>query len=82
MTRPTLHVIEGSPEPDTPKARSRSRARAMAKPAEMLQCRRCGGREFTETVTGSILRHGKPSGGTKALICVICLLAGERVTAS
>lgn len=54
----------------------------MAKPAEMLQCRRCGGREFTETVTGSILRHGKPSGGTKALICVICLLAGERVTAS
>jgi hypothetical protein len=74
-------VIEGSPEPDTPKARSRSRVRAMERPAEMLQCRRCGGREFTETVTGALVRRGKMVGGTKTLVCVTCLLAGERVTA-
>lgn len=55
--------------------------RATDKPAEMLQCRRCAGREFIEATTGALIRNGRLVGGTKALLCTICLLSGERVTA-
>jgi hypothetical protein len=77
--RGAFTVIEGTPEPDTAKARSRRRLKAHDKPAEMLSCRRCSGREFIEAKTGVLLRNGKPVGGTKALLCTACLAQGQRV---
>lgn len=61
----------------TPTERVRQRVRAN-KPATMLQCR-CGGREMIETKTGVLLKGGKPTGGTKQIICAACMLKGERV---
>jgi len=54
------------------------RARAAGKAESILQCR-CGSREFIEARQGVLLKAGKPAGGTKVLICVNCLLRGERV---
>jgi hypothetical protein len=51
----------------------------MPKPATMIQCHRCGGREVIETKIGVLMKNGKPTGGTKQLLCVGCLLRGERV---
>ena len=80
MTKPPrFHVIQGTPAPDTPAEQVRKRVRAMAKPETMIQCHRCGGREVIETKTGMMLKDGKPTGGTKQLLCVGCLLRGERV---
>lgn len=81
MTKHPFHVIDGTPEPETPATASRKRVKAMPKPATMVQCQRCGGREFIETVTGALTRGGKRSGGTKTMVCVPCLLAGQRVAA-
>lgn len=74
-----FHVIHGTAKPDSPKQRVLERVKATPKPAELLQCHRCGGREFIETRIGVVLKRGKPSGGTKALVCACCLLKGERV---
>ncbi|MBT2333615.1 hypothetical protein J7E49_06820 [Variovorax paradoxus] len=63
----------------SPAEKVRQRVRAMPKPAAMLQCNRCGGRELTETRTGVMLKNGKPTGGTKQLYCTACLLKGDRV---
>lgn len=71
--KPSLHVIQGTPAPDTPAEQVRKRVRAMPKPATMVQCHRCGRREVV------LMKDGKPTGGTKALLCVGCLLKGERV---
>lgn len=76
---PRLHLIQGTPAPDTPAEQVRKRIRAMPKPATMVQCHRCGGREVIETKIGVLMKNGRPTGGTKALICVGCLLRGERV---
>ncbi|WP_081500177.1 hypothetical protein [Pseudomonas sp. GM67] len=78
--RPKLHVIDGTAPPDTPAEQVRRRVRAMPKPATMVQCHRCGGREVIETKIGVLMKNGKPTGGTKVLLCVGCLLKGERVT--
>lgn len=77
--KPKLHLIQGTPAPDTPAEQVRKRVRAMPKPATMVQCHRCGGREVIETKIGVLMRNGKSTGGTRALICVGCLLKGERV---
>lgn len=74
-----LHVIDGTPAPDTPLERERKRVRAMPKPASMLQCPRCGSRESLQTKLGAVFKNGKVSGGTKQHICVACLARGERV---
>lgn len=74
-----LYVIAGSKPEDTPKQRVRSAIKAMPKPATMIQCFRCGGREVIQTKTGVLMRGGKPVGGTKALICAQCHRDGERV---
>lgn len=76
---PRFHVIQGTPAPETPVERVRKRVRAMPKPEAMIQCHRCGGREVIETKTGMLLKDGKATGGTKQLLCVGCLLRGERV---
>jgi len=76
---PRLTLITNTPAPDTPAQRVRERVKKMAKPAEMVQCRRCGGREFMPTKTGVLFKDGKMTGGTPNLICVNCLSRGERV---
>ncbi|MEH6565568.1 MAG: hypothetical protein V7756_09625 [Halopseudomonas sp.] len=74
-----FHVIEGTKPPDTPKQRSLDKVKRTAKPASMIQCHRCGGRELIETKTGVMLKNGKPTGGTKQLLCACCFMKGERV---
>ena len=76
---PRFEVIPGTPAPDTPAEQVRKRVRAQPKPASMIQCHRCGGREVVETRIGVLLQGGKTKGGTKALLCACCLLRGERV---
>lgn len=55
------------------------RVRAAGKSDAIVQCNRCGSREVIEAKQGMLIKDGKPSGGTKVLICVNCLLRGERV---
>ena len=78
--KPKLHLIQGTLAPDTPAEKVRKRVRAMPKPPTMVQCHRCGGREVIETRIGVLMKNGNPTGGTKTMICVGCLLRGERVT--
>ena len=72
-------VIDGTKPPDTPQQRSADRVKKMPKPAAMIQCHRCGGREVIETKTGVTIKAGKKSGGTKQLLCASCFMRGERV---
>ncbi|WP_148716482.1 hypothetical protein [Chitinolyticbacter meiyuanensis] len=74
-----FHVIAGTPPPATQLEEVRKIVRAMPKPASMLQCHRCGGREIMETKIGALLKNGKVSGGTKQYLCASCFLKGERV---
>ncbi|MDN8612787.1 hypothetical protein [Variovorax ginsengisoli] len=71
-----LKLVQPSEPPLAEKVRQR--VKRTPKPAAMLECR-CGSREFIETKSGVLLKDGKPTGGTKTLICAICLLKGERV---
>lgn len=82
IDKPKLHLIQGTLTPDTPAEQVRKRVRAMPKPATMVQCHRCGGREVIETKIGVLMKNGKPTGGTKTMICVGCLLGGHRVVVS
>ena len=72
----TLHLIPAAPKPDDP---PNSRAKRASKPADMLQCPRCGGREVTQTLIGAMLVAGKLKGGTRQIVCFGCMLKGERV---
>lgn len=76
---PRFHMIDGKKPPDTQEERSRKRRRSTPKPAEMIQCHRCGGREVIETKIGMVMKDGKAVGGTKVLICASCLPKGDRV---
>jgi hypothetical protein len=73
-----LHLIPGTPAPDTPTERVRKRLRAL-KPADMLECPRCAGREVLVTITGAVYQGGKVKGGTKSWVCAGCHRKGERV---
>jgi len=70
-----MHLVKPIPKPEGRKLRSK----AAAKPADMVQCPRCGGREVMETVIGASLVGGKLKGGTRQVVCVGCMLKGERV---
>jgi hypothetical protein len=72
-----LRLIQ--PSPPGPRETARLKIKAN-KPADLVQCNRCGGREFIETKTGVMCRDGKYLGGTKTLICVACLLTAHRQT--
>lgn len=76
---PKLTVIDGTPAPDTPAERVRKRMRATDKPAAMIQCHRCGGREVIETKVGMLFKNGRAQGGTKSILCATCHRNGERV---
>lgn len=69
-------VIAGTPAPDENPVRKKLRA---TKPAALLQCHRCGGREVIETRVGMTFRGGKASGGTRVRLCAFCYMKGERV---
>lgn len=79
VPKPTLHVIHGTPPPDTPQERVRKRLRKTPKPAHLVTCPRCSGHEVIETKIGVVKRNGKASGGTKQLLCACCLIKGKRV---
>lgn len=74
-----LTVIPGTPPPDTPEQRVRDRVKRAPKPAEMIQCHRCGCREILPLTTGAVLKNGKVSGGTTVHVCAACYMKGERV---
>lgn len=76
---PKLTVIDGTPAPDTPAERVRKRVRAADKPAAMIQCHRCGGREVIEAKVGMVIKNGRPQGGTKTILCATCHRQGDRV---
>lgn len=73
---PHLHLIHTAL---MPAAETKRRVRKSEKPAAMIQCHKCGGCEVLETRTGVSLKDGKPSGGTKALLCAACWTVGDRV---
>lgn len=75
--KPALRIVP--PSAPSPAEKVRQRARKAPKPASMLQCNRCAGRELIETRSGVLFKNGKPSGGTRQLVCALCLLNGERV---
>jgi hypothetical protein len=77
--KPKLHVIQGTPAPDTPVEQARARIRKMPKPATMIQCHRCGSREVMITKIGMLLKNGKATGGTPQVLCASCHRGGERV---
>jgi hypothetical protein len=66
-------------KPPGPAEAVRLRVKKAPKPAAMLQCNRCGGREVLELKTGVMLEDGKPKGGTKQLVCATCYMKGDRV---
>lgn len=70
-----LHVVPASPPPE----KRKRVASKVAKPAELIQCPRCEGREVTPTILGAMLTAGKLKGGTTQFLCTGCLLKGERV---
>jgi hypothetical protein len=74
-----LHVVKGTESPDTPAERVRRRRKADPRPAVMLQCNRCGGREVIETKVGVMFQAGKTKGGTKQVLCAACFSKGERM---
>ena len=73
-----VHLKVVPKTPASPKEKLRQRVKAMPKPAVMLQCR-CGSREFVETKIGVEFYNGKTRGGTKQLLCMHCLMKGDRV---
>ncbi|MBB1599490.1 hypothetical protein [Variovorax sp. UMC13] len=74
---PRLKLVP--PAEPSPAEKVRQRVKAMPRPASLIQCPRCGGREMIETKTGMLFSGGKASGGTKQILCAACLLKGERV---
>lgn len=76
MPKHPFHVIEGKPANVATLKHARK-----AKPdaAHPLRCHRCAGSEVIETRIGMTYKAGKASGGTKQILCVTCLLNGQRV---
>lgn len=82
MTKPRqqhLSVVPQAEKPRAPRSALAERLNAIPRPACLLQCPRCAGQELIEARSGVLLQGGKTRGGTKAMLCVACLLRGERV---
>ena len=82
MPRPVYdsRMLKIVPKPPIePKAEARRRVRRHPKPAGMLSCHKCGGREVIEVRNGVLVTDGKASRGTKVLLCAACYMRGERV---
>lgn len=76
---PHLHVIVGTPAPDTPKERIYKRLRRLPKPKCLLTCPRCAGIEVIFVKLGVFFSKGKTTGGTKVALCALCFRKGDRV---
>jgi hypothetical protein len=74
-----LKLIRGTTPPDTARQRTVDKVKAAPKPGAMLQCPRCGGREVLALLSGVLLKSGKPTGGTKQIVCAACYMKGERI---
>ena len=74
-----LHVVPPAPPPEEDGRKKAAKRITAPRPAEMLECPRCKGREVVPSVIGLMLINGRPRGGTKQYLCVTCLLKGERV---
>lgn len=70
-----LHVVPSIPAP----TKHKTRAPKVAKPAELIECPRCQGREITPTIIGAQLVNRRIKGGTTQYLCTCCFLKGERV---
>lgn len=77
VPKPILYAVP--PADPSPAEKVRQRIKRAPKPAAVLQCNRCGGREVIETKTGVEYAGGKTRGGTKATLCALCFSSGERV---
>jgi len=49
------------------------------KASALLECPRCKGREVIESRVGVTIVDGRPTRGTKVLLCANCHRNGERV---
>jgi len=76
--KPNLYVVDAKPPPETPRQAVKRRVRNRPRPEHMMQCYECGGREGIEAKSGVMSKDGKPAGGTKQLLCVVCLTQGKR----
>jgi hypothetical protein len=74
-----LKLIRGTVPPDTPRQRAVDKVKAAPKPGTMLQCPRCGGREVLSLLSGVLFKNGKPTGGTRQIVCAACYMKGERI---
>lgn len=75
----SLKLVPPTPRPPRSKREQVLDRVAAAAPAHLLKCLRCGSMEFIETRIG--VEVGRPKSGTKALICLHCMIKGERVVA-
>ena len=75
----TLHLLPKPAKPPRTKREQVQDRLAEMVPTWMLKCPRCGSLELVETRTGVISKNGRPSGGTKTLLCLHCMVRGERV---
>lgn len=83
MKKPTpFTVIDGTPEPETPKTRRLARIKA-ATPAVLVRCPRCASNMMMQVRLGMFwsAQH-RPVGGNKQTICADCLSRGEYVLVS
>jgi hypothetical protein len=62
-------VITGGSRPRSHRARKRGEA-------EQLTCPRCDAAVTVEVRLGRMIRDGKPEGGTRAIVCAVCLSKG------
>ncbi|HEY4083442.1 MAG TPA: hypothetical protein VGM81_22355 [Burkholderiaceae bacterium] len=74
-----LHLVPKVPKPARSKRQEVLDGLAELIPATILKCPRCGSLELIETRIGVQSHDGKTSGGTKALICLHCMIKGERI---
>ena len=74
MLKLTIVPASAPPEPE----RLRLKRRADPKPPTMLQCR-CGSRDVLQVKTGVLMSAGKPTGGTRQLLCAACYMTGKRI---
>lgn len=61
----------------TPAEQIRQRIKKI-KPPAMIECR-CGSRQVLQVKSGVLIKDGKPSGGTKQLLCAACFAKGDLV---
>jgi hypothetical protein len=65
-----LRLIQGGSKPRSHRARKRGEA-------GLLTCPECDAAVTVEVRLGRMVRDGKPEGGTRAIVCAVCLSRGK-----